>query len=300
MPQTSSSTRPIHSTSTSTAASHADVLSTPATRERLARIRAELGSRTHAEATLATLSALAPDAENKPRLVEWLREGLAHGDRRFELRTALRALTKIIEPRSYLEIGVRRGWSLAQVVSAAPEVRAYGFDAWIENYAGVANPGPSFVRAQLREVAPEFRGTLELFQGNSHDLLPLFFQAVDLDDAELEHLDVVRAGENAPRAFDLVTVDGDHTALGAWWDLCDVAPFVSLGGALVFDDLVAFSDETSGGRAVSRYADGRAAPTDLAHSLRDVWEHFKRGVDNFAFVEDLDAIAPIGIAVRMR
>lgn len=275
-------------------------LTTPATLERVQRVRAELGRREIAESVLATLDALAPDPVNKPRLVEWLRDGVAANDGRFELRTALRALTRVLQPRSYLEIGVRRGWSLAQVAAEMPDVRAYGFDAWIEDYAGTANPGPGFVSAQLRSAVPKFRGQLELFHGNSHDLLPLFFQCVDLDDAELARLDVVRAGEDAPRAFDLVTVDGDHTATGAWWDLSDVAPFVALGGAIVFDDLVDFSDETSGGRAESRYAELRSAPADLRHSLRDVWEHFKRGVDNFVFVEDFTSIAPIGIALRTR
>ena len=47
-----------------------------------------------------------------------------------------------------------------------------------------------------------------------------------------KHLDA-----NPDLYFDLVTVDGDHTAEGAAQDLREVLPRVSVGGALVFDDI---------------------------------------------------------------
>jgi predicted O-methyltransferase YrrM len=37
--------------------------------------------------------------------------------------------------------------------------------------------------------------------------------------------------------FDLITVDGDHSAEGATKDLEDVIPYLSVGGVLVFDDI---------------------------------------------------------------
>ena len=35
----------------------------------------------------------------------------------------------------------------------------------------------------------------------------------------------------------MITVDGDHTNLGAAQDLADVIPHVAIGGALIFDDV---------------------------------------------------------------
>jgi predicted O-methyltransferase YrrM len=267
---------------------------------RLEALRSALGERSVTEATVRTLEALAPDPTNKPRLVEWLKQGLAADDRRFEIRSALRALSRTLRPRSYLEIGTRRGWSLAQVLAESPSVRAYSFDRWIEGYGGVDNPGPEFVREEMSRVVPEHKGTLRFVAGNSHDTLPVFFQGVPIEDRELEDLSILRAGEDAPRSFDLVTVDGDHTALGTWWDVTDVLPYVAVGGAIVIDDLLDTADEALGDRPVSRYAGQRPAPVDLRPSLLDVWNRLKAGLENYEFVERFESIVPIGIAVRMR
>jgi predicted O-methyltransferase YrrM len=268
---------------------------------RLEAVRRVLGDPSMSARTIATLEALAPDELNKPRLIEWLREGERANDRRFELRTALRALSNAMRPRSYLEVGTRRGWSLAQVLSESPEARAYCFDQWIGGYGAVENPGPEFVRLEMRKVAPQHRGSVRFVSGNSHDTLPVFFQGVPMTERELEDLSVVRAGEDAPRSFDLITVDGDHTALGTWWDVTDVLPFLAIGGALVIDDLVDSADETMGERALSRYASIRPSPDDLKPSLLDVWNRLKTSLaGDFEFIESFDSIVPIGIAIRMR
>lgn len=251
-------------------------------------------------ATVATLETLAPDVSNKTPLVEWLKQGVAANDRRFEIRSALRAIARSMQPRSYLEIGTRRGWSLAQVLAESPTCRAYSFDRWIEGYGGVENPGPEFVRDEMKRAAPDHTGTLRFVAGNSHDTLPVFLQGVPIEDRELEDLSILRAGEDAPRSFDLVTVDGDHTALGTWWDVTDVLPYIAIGGALVIDDLVDTADEALGDVATSRYESIRPSPPDLRPSLLDVWNRLKNGLDNYEFLESFDSIVPIGIAVRMR
>lgn len=178
------------------------------------------------------------------------------------------------QPRGYLEIGTRRGWSLAQVLAESPNVQAYFCDWWTQNYGGVENPGPGFVRDEMRRVAPDHCGALHFLSGNSHDTLPVFFQDVHLGALALADESLLRTGEAAPRMFDLVTVDGDHTALGTWWDLADVLPYVAIGGALVFDD--------------------------LRPSLVWIWEQLKSVLDGWDFIESFDSIVPIGIAVRMR
>lgn len=134
-----------------------------------------------------------------------------------DLVSVLAAAARLLSPTTYLEIGVRRGRSLAVVAAAAPDATLFGIDSWVPEYAGMDNPGPELVTGQLERVG--FRGSLELLSGDSHRLLPkLFTERPDL-------------------TFDLITVDGDHTPAGARRDLLDVLPRLRVGGALVFDDI---------------------------------------------------------------
>jgi predicted O-methyltransferase YrrM len=134
-----------------------------------------------------------------------------------DILTALAAAAELLRPRSYLEIGVRRGRSLAVVGAAAPDCALVGIDLWQPGYAGMENPGPGLVRSEV--AAAGHRGELELLTGDSHEVLPALFE------------------ERPELAFDLVTVDGDHSPRGAEQDLEDVLPRLRIGGALVFDDL---------------------------------------------------------------
>jgi predicted O-methyltransferase YrrM len=106
---------------------------------------------------------------------------------------------------------------MAMVASANPTVRLVGFDMWIPDYAGMENPGPGFVHQELERVG--YRGAAELIGGDSRATVPAFFRA-------------------HPEAFfDVITVDGDHSARGAAIDLANVIPRLKVGGFLVFDDL---------------------------------------------------------------
>lgn len=267
--------------------------------ERLDRIQGLLGERSVLEATLTTMEALSPDPVNGPALLAYLREGILADDGRTEIRSALRALARALQPRSYLEIGTRRGWSLAQVAAECPQVRAWAVDLWIPAYGAVANPGPGFVHEELERVVPGFEGRCHYIDGNSHDVLPLFLGQPGVFPRTPEELAVMRQSESRPRCFDLVTVDGDHTAAGAWWDLCDVMPHVALGGAVVFDDLVDASDERLGDVARCSRAGRQAPPNDLRPSLLHVWRRIQDEFPNFIYLERLDAKPPLGIAIRM-
>lgn len=264
--------------------------------DHLSACHALLGDPDLTRRALEVLEALAPDDVNKPALLAWLREGLEQGERRWEIRTALRALAHVIQPRSYLEIGTRRGWSLAQVLAEAPAVHAYCFDLWMENYGGTANPGPEFLREEVIRAAPDFRGQITFLSGNSHDLLPVFFEGAV--GGEPPAYDLLRHFETRPHQFDLITVDGDHTALGAWWDLLDVMPHVALGGAVVFDDLLDKSDERMGDHPASRFANRYPPLVNFRPSLLDVWQRVKRVYGNFTYIENFEAKPPIGIALR--
>ena len=168
---------------------------------------------------LRVLESLTPDVYSE-FVGDFYRAGLdRHGDswQYADVNTALIVLAAHLRPASYLEIGVRRGRSLAMLASQAPDCHITGCDMFIEAYAGMDNPGPDFVRAELARVG--FRGQLNFLVGNSHDVLPRFF------------------GRDPDQFFDLVTVDGDHSAKGARADLLVVMPRVKIGGAIIFDDI---------------------------------------------------------------
>ena len=134
-----------------------------------------------------------------------------------DVTTVLTAASMLIRPKSYLEIGVRRGRSAAVVGATAPDCAIYGFDLWLEDYAGLENPGPDFVRSELR--AAGHTGQVTLISGNSHRTVPAFLR------------------ERPDLFFDLITVDGDHSVPGAARDLADVLPRLKVGGVIVFDDI---------------------------------------------------------------
>ena len=140
-------------------------------------------------------------------------DGWNHAD----LYTTLSGLSLALQPRRYLEIGVRRGHSMAMVLTQSPACEAVGFDMWVENYAGLNNPGKEFVATQLRGVG--FDRVVEFVDGDSARTVPEYFR---------RHPDSY---------FDLITVDGDHSARGALLDLAHVLPRVSGGGAVVFGDV---------------------------------------------------------------
>ncbi len=153
-------------------------------------------------------------------LLEYYRAGLARfGDRwRYaDITTALWAAADLAQPRRYLEIGVRRGRSLAVVASRCPTCAIVGFDLWLPGYAGLPNPGADFVRAELRKVGHQ--GDLDLISGNSRTTVPHYFR------------------DHPQLFFDLITVDGDHSRRGATSDLRAVLPRLAVGGVLVFDDI---------------------------------------------------------------
>jgi predicted O-methyltransferase YrrM len=137
-----------------------------------------------------------------------------------DINTALVALASGLRPQRYLEIGVRRGRSLAMVASTCPSCDIVACDMFIQAYGGMENPGPALVRSELARV--DFRGALEFVVGDSHKVLPAYFR---------EHPDAY---------FDIITVDGDHSEEGARADLAAVLPRLKVGGAVVFDDVAHF------------------------------------------------------------
>jgi predicted O-methyltransferase YrrM len=142
------------------------------------------------------------------------------------VRTVLGAYALMAAPRTYLEIGTRRGHSVCMVVNCAPQpMDIYSFDLWLENYAGEANPGQQLIRDELRKF--DFTGTIRFFDGDSKQTVPAFFR-----------------NSAHPQTIDLVFVDGDHSDEGARTDILNVIDHVSVGGLLVFDDITHPSHRT--------------------------------------------------------
>lgn len=134
-----------------------------------------------------------------------------------DIMTVLRVAALMTQAKSYLEIGVRRGRSAAIVGACAPRCAIYGFDLWLEGYAGAENPGPEFVREELLKAGHV--GPVELVSGDSKVTVPRFLR----DRPELY--------------LDLITIDGDHSVQGAATDLANTLPRLKVGGIVVFDDL---------------------------------------------------------------
>lgn len=134
-----------------------------------------------------------------------------------DLYTTLAGVASLIQPETYLEIGVRRGQSMSMVAAHAPACAIYGFDLWVQDYAGLANPGRALVEQQLARTG--FTGRVQFTDGDSATTVPAFLRA------------------NPDLFFDLITVDGDHTARGSRLDLRHVMPRLKIGGVLVFDDI---------------------------------------------------------------
>ena len=181
----------------------------------------------------------------------------------FDTATLLNWFAHTLKPRNYLEIGVRRGRSMAQVLVESPGTQGVGFDLWIPDYGSLPeqgihtpNPGPEFVLAELKKLGVS--RLPQLVRGDSHTTVPAFWN--------------VPAN---PQSFDLILVDGDHTADGARADLEIAFAHLAPGGALIFDDIC-----------------------NTAHlDLRDLWDEFARQHPDYLFLNDHSA-AGTGVAFR--
>jgi predicted O-methyltransferase YrrM len=177
------------------------------------------GQNNYVERAIELMRRLTPD-DYTTFLVQFFSDGLRRfgTDWRYaDIVTVLSCLADLLGPKRYLEIGVRRGRSVAAVVSANPQCSLVMFDMWVEDYAGMENPGPDFVRQELKRIG--YCGDMKFIDGDSHVTVPSYL------------------ARNPDESFDLITVDGDHSPEGAAQDLCDVLPRLKIGGAIVFDDV---------------------------------------------------------------
>ncbi|MEJ2704217.1 MAG: glycosyltransferase family 9 protein, partial [Sedimentisphaerales bacterium] len=137
----------------------------------------------------------------------------------WNIHVALAFLADRLQPKSYLEIGVRTGCSLVSVLNNSEVREVVGIDTWEGSYAGIPNTREYAVRQvnnYQSQTNKKFR--IDLIKGDSHEKLK----------------ELIRSGKK----FDLTTVDGGHTENGAWEDLEDAARLLADTGAIVFDDII--------------------------------------------------------------
>ena len=171
------------------------------------------------DAVVAILDRLTPMEElvAQQAFYQWGQAKYGQHWRFANILTALWAAATFTQPTNYLEIGVRRGRSAAVVGATCPQCAIYGFDLWTPDYAGAPNPGPDFVRRELR--AAGHTGNVTLISGDSRETLPTFLR---------DHPDLY---------FDLITIDGDKSLPVVASDFASALPRLKVGGIIVYDDL---------------------------------------------------------------
>jgi hypothetical protein len=167
---------------------------------------------------------------------------------------------------------------MAMVAAQLPETEIFGFDYWLPNYAGVENPGPSFVMDEMRRVG--FLGKLHLISGDSHRTLPSFFSARASSEPDND-------GE-----FELILIDGDHSLLGASQDLEDTMPHCAVGGALVFDDIAPTVDPVVLKKQLGPDPHGWT-------NLLGLWHAMPKRFPNFRYFEFTHNPPGVGVAIRV-
>ena len=120
--------------------------------------------------------------------------------------------------RRYLEIGTRDGGSLRVVLeNAGQQLEAvWVADKWGNDYGGSGRGSHEHIEQLLDDC--NFDGLRDFLDGDSRVTIPSLMP----EQAE---------------AFDLVLVDGDHSAEGGLADLDNVWPLVRPGGCVAFHDI---------------------------------------------------------------
>jgi predicted O-methyltransferase YrrM len=162
------------------------------------------------------------------------------------------------KPKNILEIGVRTGISICQLLSAYIDYtiieRIVLCDVFNDGFISVGLVNYNLEKLQ---IAPHVVGKIKYLVGDSKNEIPKYHQ------------------ENPDVKFDYILVDGSHEKMNAKIDLNNVVSMVADGGVIVFDDL---------------------GPDGC--NLLDVWHEFKNEHEkNFEWCENLIGKG-IGYAVK--
>jgi ADP-heptose:LPS heptosyltransferase/predicted O-methyltransferase YrrM len=150
---------------------------------------------------------------------EIITDNLHKGETFWNIHVALAFLASTLRPEHYLEVGVRIGGSLVQVLHHGRPKSVVAIDLWEGHYANLPNT-LRFTKRQFVEYQKSTGNTTDIryIRDNSHSALKRLI--------------------NEGLYYDLITVDGDHGLDGAWEDLEDAVRLLADRGAIVFDDII--------------------------------------------------------------
>lgn len=138
-------------------------------------------------------------------------------ERAFGFRHKLAHEAIVSQNLRYLEVGVRRGHSLALATLGAGDRLDYalGIDVWMEGYGDEPQHGADGVMRSLAGLGVVTEH-IELMTASSHDVLPQLASQGEL--------------------FNLILIDGDHEPPGAERDVVDAWKLLAPDGLMLFDD----------------------------------------------------------------
>jgi hypothetical protein len=97
------------------------------------RLYRALYDRANKQRVYRIINRLTPDRWLAEDLVTY-RHASSHETAWFDSVTLLNWCARHLRPATYLEVGVRRGRSMAQVLGESLDTRAFGFDLWVAGY----------------------------------------------------------------------------------------------------------------------------------------------------------------------
>lgn len=206
-----------------------------------------------------------------------------------ETRCFVAWMARQVKPERYMEIGVRRGFSMAMVAAQSRQTTIWGFDLWVSDYAGAKNPGPSFIRSEIRRLG--YNEKIHLISGDSQQTVPRLFSGETTGLAKL-----LGKRRHPVVDFQLILVDGNHSLIGAMQDLMNVMPHCSVGGAVIFDDICPDLSKIG-----IQQLEAELGPDPKGwKSLLGVWRAVQKEFSNFRYFEYLGNPPGVGVAVRLK
>lgn len=133
----------------------------------------------------------------------------------------LHIISKIMNIKKYLEIGVHNGTSMSYVVSSDLQIECYGIDLFESTIRQYLNDSLEMNRTILNiKNNNKRKSIIKLIKGNS-------FKKETIDELS-NNIEI--------ESVDLLFIDGDHSYNGVSSDFKNYEKFVKKGGIIVIDD----------------------------------------------------------------
>jgi hypothetical protein len=158
---------------------------------------------------------------------------LSYGVQELTALSVLVWFSLLRSPKTYLEFGIQRWYSAAQVAAVCPNAEIYGIDPWRN---GPDRPVPTayFLTYLLQTI--HYRGYLRFVTGEA--------------ETAVERLE---ASSIFPLSVDLALLRGELFADGGGEQLCGLIPRMASGGALVFTSPSEETFQAGWGEALRRF-----------------------------------------------